>query len=123
GIDVGSALVNIGDLDGVTDLQITRVDFFLADDRLEQRGFSDTVWTDDPDDTVWWQGEAQVVDQGAIAKAFRNIVCFDDLAPETRSGWDLDFFEVQHPGFLGFSGHFFVAFQTRLLLGLTPLAG
>src|SRR5699024_2478402 len=64
-------------------------------------------------------GEAQVVDERATIKTLGNVVGLNDLATKPWSGWNLDLFKVQHPSFLGLCGHFFVAFQTGFLFGLT----
>src|SRR5699024_10637252 len=120
-VDIGTALVNIRNLDRVTDFQVTGVNLFLSHNGFEQRSFTDTVWTNNADDAVWWHREAQVVDQGTTVETFGNVFGFDHLTTKTWSGWDLDFFKVQHTGLLGLIGHLFVAFQTSLLLGLATL--
>src|SRR5699024_7114358 len=97
------------------------VDFFQPNQGFEERGFSDTVWTDNANNAVWWQREAEVINQGTTVKALGDVVGFDHLAAQAWTGWDLDFFEVQYTGFFGFGGHFFVAFQTSFLLGLATL--
>src|SRR5699024_6120342 len=120
-VDVRTVLVDIGDLDRFTDLQIAGVDFFQPNQGFEERGFSDTVWTANANNAVWWQREAEVINQGTTVKALGDVVGFDHLAAQAWTGWDLDFFEVQYTGFFGFGGHFFVAFQTSFLLGLATL--
>src|SRR5690606_23116306 len=56
-VDSATALIDIRDLHGLADFQITGVERLQADNRLEQRGLTDTVRTDDSDNAVARQGE------------------------------------------------------------------
>src|SRR5699024_73748 len=62
-VDASTGLIDVGDLDRVTDLEFTAVELFEADDGLEQRRLSDAVGADDSDDAVARQGEAQPIDE------------------------------------------------------------
>src|SRR5699024_12844908 len=53
-------------------LQLTTVELLEPDDRLEQSGLADSVRADHTDDAVAGQGEAQPIDEGAIAEADRK---------------------------------------------------
>src|SRR5699024_8245522 len=117
-INIGPVLANIRDLDRVDDLQITGGDLFESHNCAEQGDLPSTVWTNDAHAAVGWHRRAQVVNESAPGKALGTVLGFNDLGPQARSRWDLDFFEVQHTSFLGFGCHVFVAFQTGLLLGL-----
>ena len=51
-VDAAAALVRVGDLDRIADLQLAAVERLQADDGLEQRGLADAVGADDADDAV-----------------------------------------------------------------------
>ena len=51
-VDAAAALVRVGDLDGVADLQLAAVERLEPDDGLEQGGLADAVGADDADDAV-----------------------------------------------------------------------
>ena len=51
-VDAAAALVDVGDLDRLADLELAAVERLEADDRLEQRGLADAVRADDADDAV-----------------------------------------------------------------------
>src|SRR6478672_4190779 len=94
-VDAATALVRVGDLDRIADLQIAAVEGLQADDGLEQGGLADAVGADDTDDAVARQGEGQSVDQGAVLEALLQVLGFQDEAAQARSRRDLDLFEVQ----------------------------
>ena len=97
------------------------VGFFQANNGLEQGGFAHTVGADHPDNAVAGQGERQVFDQDTAVEPFVKVVDFHHLGAQARRGGDLDFFEVQLAVFLRLGGHFFVAGQAGLGLGLAGL--
>ena len=57
GVDAGTVLIDIGDLDGLAHLELARSQRLQAHDGLEQRGLAHTVGADDTHDTVARQGE------------------------------------------------------------------
>ena len=57
GVDAGTVLVDIGDLDGLAHLELARSQRLQAHDGLEQRGLAHTIGADDTHDTVARQGE------------------------------------------------------------------
>ena len=121
GVDAGASLVDVADLDGLADRQLTAVERLQTDDRLKQRGLTDTVGADDAHDAVARQREGQAGDERAIAKALLEILGLDDHVAQARARRDLDFLEVELAGAFSLGGHFLVAGQTRLRLGLAPL--
>ena len=122
-IDVLTALVDVGQLDGLADVDDAGVRLLQTDDGLEQGGLTHTVRADDADDAVTRQGERQVLDQDATVEALLQILDLHDLVAKARRGRDLDLLEVQFPVLLGLGGHLLVALQTGLVLGLTCLRG
>jgi len=62
-----AALVDVAELDRVTDLDLAGVRLLEPHDHAEQRGLARAVGPDDPDDAAAGQRERQVVDQLAIA--------------------------------------------------------
>src|SRR5699024_10842445 len=72
-VDADAGLVDVGDLDRLTDLQLAVVERLEAHDRLEQRGLTDAVGADDADDAVGRQGEGQAVDELAVPEALLQV--------------------------------------------------
>ena len=72
-VEALATLVDVGDLDGVTDLHLAAVGLLEADDRLEEGRLADAVGADDADDAVARQGERQVVDEDAVAEALAEV--------------------------------------------------
>src|SRR5699024_9239311 len=63
GVDPRAGLVDIGQLDGVPDVDGPAHRLLEADDRLEEGRLPDAVGTDDTDDAVARKREGQVVDE------------------------------------------------------------
>ena len=103
-VNTGARLVDVADFDGLADRQLAAIERLEADDRLEERGLTDTVRADDADDTVTGQGEGQTVDQRAIAKALLEILRLDDDATQARARRNLDFLKVELARALGLGG-------------------
>ena len=57
GVDAGTVLVDVRNLDGLAHLELARSQRLQAHDGLEQRGLAHTVGADDTHDTVARQGE------------------------------------------------------------------
>src|SRR6516165_2679448 len=100
-IDTGAGLVNVTELDGLTDLDGAAV-------RLLE-----------PDDAVARQGEGQVLDQGAAVVALVEMFDLDDHVAQPRPDRDLNLLEVELARLLGLGRHLLVALQPRLAFGLT----
>ena len=120
-VNVFPALVHVGQPHGLAHIYFTGVGFFQANNGFEQGGFAHTVGADHPDNAVAGQGERQVFDEGAAVEPLVEVVDFHHLGAQARRGGDLDFFEVQLAVFLRLGGHFFVAGQAGLGLGLAGL--
>ena len=58
------------------------VRLFLAGDQFKQRRLARAVRADDADDSAGGHGEAQVVDQHAVAKRFGDVLEFNHLGTE-----------------------------------------
>lgn len=78
-------LVNGGQLDGFTQCDGAAVWLFLTGHHTEQGRFTRAVRTDDADDGAFRYGEAQVVNQNAIAVGFTQIGDFNDFITQTCS--------------------------------------
>src|SRR5829696_4080117 len=120
-VDATAVLLDVGELDGLADLDLAVVRLLLADQHLEQRGLAGAVGADDADDAVARQRERQVVDQDAVTEALGQILRLDDDAAQPRTRRDLDLLEVQLAELVGLRGHLLVAGQPRLALGLAGL--
>ena len=108
GVQGFSALIDIGDDDGIADAEEAGVGGFLADDHAEERGFAGAVGTDDSDDSAGGEAEGHIIDQKAIAIAFFDVIGVDDEVAEVGAGGDLE-----DDGFVAFfdvlRGELFVA--------------
>ncbi|AFJ34468.1 30S ribosomal protein S5 [Mycobacterium sp. H4Y] len=120
-VDARAGLVDVAQLDGLADLDRAAVRLLETDDGLEQRGLSDAVGADDPDDAVARQGERQVLDEGASAEALVKVLDLDHHVAQPRTDRDLDLLEVELARLLGLGGHLLVALQPCLALGLARL--
>ena len=121
GIDTRAVLVDIAELDGFTDGELSPIKRFKSNNGLKQSGLTDAVGTDHTDNTVSRQGERQAIDQNAIAKALLKVARFDDDVTQAGPRRNLDLFEVKLSTAFSFGSHFFVALQTRLRLCLASL--
>src|SRR5690606_13293473 len=120
-VDVRAALVDVGDLDRLADLQVAAVQRLESDDRLEERRLADAVRPDDADDAVRREREREPVDELAVAEALLQVLRLDHDRAEARPRRDLDLLEVELPGALRLGGHLLVAREPRLRLRLAAL--
>ncbi len=120
-VEAAAALVDVGDLDRLADLDRAGVGLLEPDDRLEQRGLADAVRADDADDAVARQREGEAVDEHAVVEALVQVVDLDDDAAQARARRDLDLLEVELAGAVRLGRHLLVAGQARLGLGLAGL--
>src|SRR5699024_7132202 len=121
GIDVRTVLVHIRQLDGVANLHGAGIWIFQAHDGLKQGSLTNTVRANNADDAVTRQGKGQILNQDTIIKALGQVLGFNNLVTQAWWSRNLDFFEVQLLVLLSLGSHFFVAFQTSLVLCLTCL--
>src|SRR5699024_7464169 len=121
GLDVRTVLLHIRQLDGVANLHGSGIWIFQAHDGLKQGGLTNTVRANNADDAVTRQGKGQILNQDTIIKALAQVLGFNNLVTQAWWSRNLDFFEVQLLVLLSLSRHFFVAFQTSLVLCLTCL--
>ena len=120
-VDATAALVDVGDLDGLTDLQVATVEWFETHDRLEQGRLSDTVGANDADDAVAGKREAQPVNEHPVAEALLEVLRVDHLRAKARARGDDDLLEVELARLLRLRGHLLVASKAGLRLGLPAL--
>src|SRR3569623_1574213 len=79
-------LVDIGELHGFADAQLSRVRFFLAGENTEQGGFTGAVGADDADDAAGRQTEAQAIEQQVITEGLAQLLGLDHYIAEARAG-------------------------------------
>src|SRR5690606_26303998 len=104
-VDVREGLDAVADLDRLADLQLAAGEGLEAHDRLEERGLSDAVGADDPDDAVRRKAEAGPVDEGSVVEALLELLRHDDHAAQARAGRDRDLLEVELAGAVGLRRH------------------
>ena len=122
-VEPASALVDVADLDRLTDPQGARVGFFLADDHLEQGGLADAVRADDADDAGARQIEIEPVDQDAVVESLGELLGLKHHAAQPGSRRDVDLAEVDLAVALGLGRQFLITGQSGLVLGLPSLRG
>ncbi len=111
-------LINGGQFHGFTQLNVAAVRLFLTGHHAEQGRFTRAVRTDNADNRAFRYGEAEIVDQNAVAVGFTQIGDLNDFIAQTRSRWNKQF--VGFVTFLVFGVvQLFKASQTRLALRLT----
>jgi hypothetical protein len=81
-VETVAALVDIGELDGIANLDLARIRLLLADQHAEQRRFAGAVRADDADDGAWRHVEAQLVDQQTVTEGLADVPEFDHLAAQ-----------------------------------------
>src|SRR5690606_32483759 len=99
-VDAATRLVDVRDLHGLADLQVTGVQRFQAHDGLEEGRLADAVGADDAHDAVARQGERETVDEDAVVEALLEVLRLNDLRSESRAHRDDDLFEIELPGLL-----------------------
>ena len=96
-------------------------ELLLANNSLEQRGFTNTVRANHANDAVSWQAKREVVDKNAVAKGLVDVIGLQDLLAQTRTHGNLDLGEVELLGCTSFCFHLFIAIKTRAVLCLASL--
>lgn len=116
------ALINIGNLYCLTNIECAVVGCFLAHDETEQCGFAGAVGADYADNAVWWQRETKVVEQLFLAECLGQIRRFDNLVAQTWTVWD-EYLKFFFTCFLILVEQTVVAVQTCLAFCLTCFRG
>jgi len=76
---------------GVADDDLAAIGFFFPRDHFHQRGFPGAVSANHSDDSARRNFERKIFEKQLIAEGFRDILGFDDLSPEARPRWNIDF--------------------------------
>src|SRR5699024_10968443 len=121
GLDATAALVDVGDLDGLADVQAPRVRLLFADDHPKQGRLADAVRTDDADDAGTRQAERQPVEQLPLAEALVQVRRLEDDVTQARTRGDVDLLEVELATALGLGRELLVTPEACLVLGLAGL--
>src|SRR6218665_780403 len=118
-VDATTSLVDIGQLDGLPDFKFAAIEFFKSDNCFDQRCLTHTVRTDNPDNSVPRQRKTQPLNECAITKSFRYLLCFEHDVSQAGARRDLDLFEVELLCAICFGRHFLVSGEAGLLFCLT----
>ena len=113
-------LVNICNLNCLTYLKRSGIDFLQAHNQTEQSGFTRTVRADDTDNAVWRKREVQVIKQQFVAERLCYVMGLNDLVAQTRTVGD-EYLKFLLLGLNVLIHQFVVRVQTGLTLGLTSL--
>src|SRR5207342_2898909 len=89
-LELFARLVDIGHFHGVADVHFAAVRLELAGDHLEQGRLAGAVGADDADDRARRDGDAEVVDQHAVAEALADVLEFDHLVAQALARRDED---------------------------------
>ena len=122
GVDALMLLVDIGDLDGLSDGDRARIRSLYTHDQSEESGLSSAVRAYHTNDSGRREGESQMLEKKPVTEAFRHILELDDLIAQTGTVRNvylkIAFF------LLGVSrGQLLIGPETGFLLGLTGLGG
>src|SRR5216683_2042696 len=104
-------LVDIAELDGVTDPKSPAIGRFLPGDHAEERRLAGAVRPDDADDSPGRQPEAQLLDQQLVAEPLPDPLRLDDEIAKPRAGRQYD---------LRGLGRLLAALRNQLLIGRDP---
>ncbi len=115
-----SRLIDVSQLNRVSDLQFARIRFILPGDHAEKSCFTSTVGTNDADDSARRQSKRKIVHQNFVIKAFANILGFDDDVAQMRARRNLNF-QFLDAFTLLFGQHFFVGSDTGFAFRLPSL--
>ena len=85
GIDAGTVLIDIGDLDGLAHLELARSQRLQTHNRLEERSLAHAVGTDDAHDAVARQGERKVVDEHTAIELLVQVMSLEHLVAQPRA--------------------------------------
>ena len=83
GIQIITALVNIAQFHGRTDVDAAAIRSFLAGNQLEQSGFTRAIWPDNTHNTARRQIKVQIIEQQFIAIGLGQALSFNNLAAQT----------------------------------------
>src|SRR5688572_8070111 len=82
GLERVARLVDVAELDALTDLDGAVVRRVLAGDHAEQGGLTGAVRADDADDAAGRQLEGEIVDEEQVAIAFRQVLGVDHVGAQ-----------------------------------------
>ena len=122
-VQVIARLVNIGQINGIPQLDRAGIGLFVAGDHLEQGRFTRAVGADHADDPARRQREVQLFDQQLVAHGFGQTLDLKHLVAQTGTVGDNDLGTSQAFA-LRAVGHFVIRLDPRFgfrLTGLGPL--
>ena len=122
-VQVIARLVNIGQINGIPQLDRAGIGLFMAGDHLEQGRFTRAVGADHADDPARRQREVQLFDQQLVAHGFGQTLDLKHLVAQTGTVGDNDLGARQALA-LRAVGHFVIGLDPRFgfrLTGLGPL--
>ena len=90
GVQLVAALVNIAQIDRVTDTDGSGIRFFLSGNHAEQRCFAGAVGPDNADDCPLRNLKRQIVDQNPVAVAFADVLGLNYQIAETFGHRNID---------------------------------
>src|SRR5690554_657972 len=119
-VNFGVGLIHIADLNGFTHLKGSLINLLLPHNHTKQRGFSGSVGTNNPNNTVGWQSKLQTFKQQTFAKSLGHIVRLYHFISQT---WTVGNKNLQLLFLLFniFLQETFISSQTGFGLGLTGL--
>src|SRR5690554_3269618 len=81
-VNIGVGLIHIADLNGFIHLKGSLINLFLPHNHTKQRGFSGSVGTNNPNNTVGWQSKLQTFKQ---QKSRREFAAHNEPKTKTTS--------------------------------------
>src|SRR5699024_7051885 len=89
-VQMVTALVDIGQLDGLAKPHLASIGALLGDQHPEQSGLTGAVGADDTDNSPGRDLEAQIIDEQTLAIALDQVVGVDDEIAQPRGRWYVD---------------------------------
>src|SRR5262245_33556768 len=90
-VEFVSALIDVGDLDRVADIERAAIGFLAACDHPEERRLTGAVRTGDADDRAARNGAREIVDEESVAVRFADALHVEDLLAEAGSRRNVEF--------------------------------
>ena len=117
-IKLFTRLINITQINSITNSDCTAVRLFLSGNHTEQSSFTRTIRPDDTDNSTLRNFEREIINQQAVTITFRNSGCFNNQITQTVSHRNRNM-SLRNLFLAGFGQQLFIRINTRLRFCLT----
>ena len=121
GVQVITALIDVTNIDGITDANVTGIWLILASDHLKQSRLTSTVGANNAHNRTWWDFEAQIIDQQLVTIGFTDAFDLQNQVTQAFASRNHDTTSLilLAPGLVH---QIIIGLDTRLALGLPPFS-